>query len=325
MAKSANTGSSEVSGTTCWPALIICPTFTWRIPSWPSKGATSVFFLILERIWSTTAFSLLNFDCAASSSAFESTFCDARPRVRSKSCRASSASASADRKSASSWEASSFMITSPFLATPPFSNLMSLTTPPSSAAMVAPCTAETEPIAESTGAQFSSRTSALETVCGGGVIALAAAIILKICNPLIPTSRMTSASRPPIARPHAPLPDLTFGFVETGLAISCIRWFAFPSKQEPPQPSCDFQLAGAPFRGGHLLWLQNVAHQHSSRDSKNEFRQFVRLQTMRGAFRLWRARDQIGHAIHRRLQNVAHQIGHVWIARRFRVKIDDEG
>ena len=169
------------------------------------------------------------------------------------------------------------MITSPFLATPPFSNLISLTTPPSSAAMIAPCTAETEPIAESTGAQFSSRTSALLTVCGGGVIALAAAIILEICNPLIPTSRMTSASRPPIARRHAPLPDLTLSSVETGLAISCICWFAFLFKQEAPQSSCDFQLAGAPFRGGHLRWLQNVAHQHSAGDSKNEFRQLVRL------------------------------------------------
>src|SRR6266700_4925940 len=223
------------------------------------------------------AVSLLNFDSAASSSAFEITFCEARPRVRSKSVRASSASASEDRKSASSEEVSSLIRTSPFLATPPFSNLTSLTTPPSSAATIAPCTAETEPIAESTGAQFSSRTSALLTVCGGGVIDLAAAIIFEICNPLIPTSRMTRANRPPIARPHPPLPDLTLGLVETGLAISCIRWFAFISKQEPPQSARDLQLAGAPFRRGHLLWLQNVAHQHSARDSKNQFRQFVRL------------------------------------------------
>src|SRR6266478_3856290 len=221
------------------------------------------------------AVSLLNFDSAASSSAFETTFCEARPRVRSKSVRASSASASADRKSASSWEASSFMITSPFLATPPFSNLMSLITPPSSAAMIAPCTAETEPTAESTGAQSSSFTVALETVVAGITIGVDA--ILTICSALTPTSRMTRAIKPAIASTHALLPDLTLGLVETGLAISCIRRFTFLSKQESPQSSCDFQLPGAPFRGGHLLRLQNVAHQHPARDSKNQFRQFVRL------------------------------------------------
>src|SRR5438874_10140575 len=223
------------------------------------------------------AVSLLNFDSAASSSAFEITFCEARPRVRSKSVRANSASASEDRKSASSDEVSSLIRTSPFFADPPFSNLMSLTTPPSSAATIAPCTADTEPIAESTGAQFSSRTSALLTVCGGCVVALAAAIILEICNPLIPTSRMTRASSPPIARPHPPLPDLTLGLVETGLAISCICWFGFGFEQQPPQSAGDLQLPSAPFRRSHLPWLQNVAHQHSARDRKNEFRQFVRL------------------------------------------------
>src|SRR4030095_16795960 len=213
------------------------------------------------------AFSLLNFDSAASSSAFESTFCEARPRVRSKSWRASSASASADRKSASSWEASSFMITSPFLATPPFSNLMSLTTPPSSAAMIAPCTAETEPTAESTGAQSSSFTVALETVVGG--ITIGVDIILPICSALIPTSRTTRASRPPIASTHALFRDLTLGLVETGLAISCIRRFAFLFKQKSPQSPCDLQLACAPFRRGHFLGPQHVEHQHPARDRKN--------------------------------------------------------
>src|SRR5207248_4166557 len=221
------------------------------------------------------AVSLLNFDSAASSSAFEITFCEARPRVRSKSCRASSASASEDRKSASSDEVSSLIRTSPFFADPPFSNGMSLTTPPSSAATIAPCTAEIEPTAESTGAQSSSFTVTLETVVGG--ITFGVDAILTICSPLIPTSRMTRATRPPIAIRHAPPTGLTLGLVETGLAISCICWFGFISKQEPPQSPCDFQLAGAPFRRGHLLRLQNIAHQHSARDSKNKFCEFIRL------------------------------------------------
>ena len=45
---------------------------------------------------------------------------------------------------------------------------------------------------------------------------------------------------------------------------------------------------------------------------------------MHSALCFRRARDQVGHAIHRRLQNVAHQIGHVRIAGCFRVKIDDK-
>ena len=112
--------------------------FTWRIPSCPSNGATTVFFLILERIWSTTAVSLLNFDSAASSSAFETTFFEERSRVRSKSARASSTSASDDRSSASSCEASNLMRTSPFFAEAPFSNPISATVPPSSADTTAP-------------------------------------------------------------------------------------------------------------------------------------------------------------------------------------------
>ena len=46
---------------------------------------------------------------------------------------------------------------------------------------------------------------------------------------------------------------------------------------------------------------------------------------MRGTFCFRRAGDQISHTIHRRLQNIAYQIGYVRIARCFRVKVDNEG
>src|SRR6516162_9087545 len=45
---------------------------------------------------------------------------------------------------------------------------------------------------------------------------------------------------------------------------------------------------------------------------------------MRGALRLRRARDQIGHTVHRRLQNIAHEVGYPGTARRFRVKINNK-
>ncbi len=45
---------------------------------------------------------------------------------------------------------------------------------------------------------------------------------------------------------------------------------------------------------------------------------------MRGALCFRRARDQIGHAVHRRLQNIADQIGDPRIARGLGVKIDNE-
>ena len=208
-------------------------------------------------------------------SAFEITLRPTSSRERSKSARARFKSASAVCSCASSADASSWTNKSPFLATPPFSNAIWLTTPPSSAETTAPCIGEIEPTAESIGAQSSSFTVTLETVVGG--ITFGVDAILTICSPLIPTSRMTRAIKPPIATPQAPPTDLTLGLVETGLAISCICWFGFISKQEPPQSPCDFQLAGAPFRRGHLLRLQNIAHQHSARDSKNKFCEFIRL------------------------------------------------
>ncbi len=45
---------------------------------------------------------------------------------------------------------------------------------------------------------------------------------------------------------------------------------------------------------------------------------------MRGALSFGRACDQIGHAVHRRLQNIADQIGDPRIARGLGVKIDNE-
>src|SRR6266480_445849 len=211
------------------------------------------------------AVSLLNFDSAASSSAFEITFCEARPRVRSKSVRANSASASEDRKSASSDEVSSLIRTSPFFADPPFSNGMSLTTPPSSAATIAPCTAEIEPTAESIGAQSSSFTVTLDTVVGG--ITFGVDIILPICSPLITTMTAIRATKPPIATPIV----LSFDFicVLTGFATSCISDFRLRFEQQTPQPPRHFHLSLAAFRCGHLLRLQNVAHQHSARYGEN--------------------------------------------------------
>src|SRR5438552_9530611 len=62
--------------------------------------------------------------------------------------------------------------------------MISLTVPPSSVETVAPCTAETEPTAESTGAQSSSFTGALVTVATG--IGCFVVAIFTICNALIP-------------------------------------------------------------------------------------------------------------------------------------------
>src|SRR5205823_10995682 len=86
----------------------------------PIKGACTSFFEIIELIWPTTAFNLLNFDSDASCSAFEMTWRAARSRLRCRSARANSKSASAVCNCASSDEASSLIKTSPFFASPPF-------------------------------------------------------------------------------------------------------------------------------------------------------------------------------------------------------------
>src|SRR5436190_5994889 len=273
-AKSTYTGSSAVSATTCWPALIIWPTFTWRIPSCPSNGAISDFFAMFDRIWSTRAFSRVNFDWAESSSALETTLFMARSRNRSRSVRASCASAAADRKSASSCDVSSFMSTSPFFASPPFSKLISLTMPASSVDMTAPCTAESEPTAESIGAQSSSFTVALDTVVGG--ITIFVVIILPICSALTPKTQTTIATSRPIAmtrpRRRRGLTVDCVGTFEILFAMSCISEFCLRFEQQTPEPACHFQLSRPPFRRGRLLRAQHIEHQHSARDRELQYR-----------------------------------------------------
>src|SRR5438105_721355 len=204
----------------------------------------------------------------------------ARSRDRSRSVRASCASAAADRKSASSCDVSSFMSTSPFFACAPLSKPISLTTPASSAETTAPCTALTDPTAVRRGAQSSSFTVALDTVVGG--ITIFVVIILPICSALTPKTQTTIATSRPIAmttlrqRRRGLTLDCT-GRFEMLFATSCISEFSLWFKQQAPEPARHFHLSIAPFRRGHLLRLQNVAHQHSARDSKNHFRQLVRF------------------------------------------------
>jgi hypothetical protein len=45
---------------------------------------------------------------------------------------------------------------------------------------------------------------------------------------------------------------------------------------------------------------------------------------VRGVLSFRRARDEFGDTVHSRLQHIAHQIRHRWIARCFGIKIDDE-
>ena len=213
------------------------------------------------------AFSLLNFDSAASISALEITFFDTRSRARSKSVRASSASACADRNNASSWETSSLTSTSPFFACAPFSNRISPTVPPSSVDTTAPCAALTDPTADSRGAQSSSFTAALVTVVTGSIFGLL--IILPICSALMPTTKIRIAASNPIATPKPPRLRLTLVSVEIFFATSCISEFCLRFEQQTPEPPRYFQLSLAPFRRGHLVRAQYIEHQHSSRDGEN--------------------------------------------------------
>src|SRR6266480_1797267 len=216
------------------------------------------------------AFSLLNFDSAASISALEITFFDTRSRARSKSVRASSASACADRNNASSWETSSLTSTSPFFACAPFSNRTSPTVPPSSVDTTAPCAALTDPTADSLGAQSSSFTVALVTVTEGIIFGLL--IILPICSALMPKTKITIATSRPIAMPRPLRRGLTFDCVETPeivFATSCISQFCLRFEQQAPEPPRHFQLPRSPFRCGRLLGAQHIEHQHSTRDRVN--------------------------------------------------------
>ena len=194
----------------------------------------------------------------------------ARSRDRSRSVFASCASASADRRSASSCDASSFMRTSPFFATAPFSKLISLTTPASSVETTAPWAALTDPTAVSRGAQSSSFTDALVTVVGGIVRGIL--IILPICRNLTPKTKAHIA----ISRVIAITIGLRrrfggdcFGRFKTGLATSCISKFCLRFKQQLPQPARYLQLSLAPLFRGHFLWTQRIEHQHPSCDGKN--------------------------------------------------------
>src|SRR4029077_10818513 len=235
------------------------------MPSCPSKGARTCFLVIKARMLSTDPCFCPKVDCAASSSCFETTFPVARPCVRCKFARANSKSASAVCNCASSADESSFNSTSPFFASPPFWKLTCATTPPSSVETTAPWTAETEPIAESTGAQSSSFATALGTVVGGIIIGVL--IILPICIALIPKRITRSSTRPAIAFVIGLRTNLIF-FLATDFAMSCIRWFAFRLKQKSPQPPGDVQLTRPSLLIGHLLRLQDVVHQHSASDRK---------------------------------------------------------
>ena len=103
--------------------------------------------------------------------------------------------------------------------------MISLTVPPSSVETVAPCTAETEPTAESTGAQSSSFTGALVTVATG--IGCFVVAIFTICNALIPKiirNNTPTAKRALITILRV---DFTLASLLKGLATSCISWLAF--------------------------------------------------------------------------------------------------
>src|SRR5215471_2501641 len=179
----------------------------------------------------------------------------ARSRERSRSVFASWASASADRKSASSCDASSFMSTSPFLACAPFSKLISLTTPASSVETTAPWAALTDPTAVNRGAQSSSFTDALVTVVGGIVRGIL--IILPICRNLTPKTKAQIA----ISRAIAITIGLRrrfggdcIGRFKTGLATSCISEFCLLFKQQAPESARHLQLSLPPLRRRHFLW-----------------------------------------------------------------------
>ena len=174
-------------------------------------------------MFSTAAFFWLYFDWAASSSAGAITLRPARSCARSKSFFANSASACAERICASSADASSCSKMSPFFTSLPESKSISATVPASSALIIAPCTGETEPTADSIGCQSPNFTSALVTVVGGGTIFLPAETRVMICQALIPPRRSSTASRPRTTFQTL----LVVGFMENenfegGLAMSCI-------------------------------------------------------------------------------------------------------
>src|SRR5262249_24747464 len=188
-----------------------------------------------------------------------------RSRARSRSVRPSCASASPDRKSASSCDASSFMRTSPFFACAPFSKLIWLTMPASSVDTTAPCTALTDPTAVRRGAQSSSFTDALLTVVGG--IVCGVVIIFPICSALIPKTKTHIATTRAIAiliglRRRFGLDCI--GRFETGLATSCISEYCLRFEQQAPQSAGHLQLSLPSLLRSHFLWTQHIQHQHAA-------------------------------------------------------------
>src|SRR5262245_1099409 len=163
------------------------------------------------------------------------------------------------------------MSTSPFLASAPFSKLISLTMPASSADTMAPCTALTDPTAVKRGAQSSSLTVALLTVVGG--IPCGVLIIFPICRILMPKTKTHIATSRAMA--------ITIGFrrrrfgrdcigrFETGLATSCISKFCLRFKQQAPESARYLQLSLPPLLRGHFLWTQHIEHQHAACDGEN--------------------------------------------------------
>src|SRR5207249_1066443 len=157
--------------------------------------------------------------------------------------------------------------------TAPDSKPTSATVPGNSLLIIAPCTAETEPTAESNGGQFSCFTSALVTVVGG-IPPWPPDFSLAICRPFTKTRGITTKAIT-ATTPIAPMMNVRsqpdFVSLETeasGLMMSCINWFGFCLKQQAPKSSRYFQLTRTPFRFGHLLRLQSVSHQHSASDCK---------------------------------------------------------
>src|SRR5438477_3270726 len=105
------------------------------------------------------------------------------------------------------------------------------------------------PTEESTGAQSSSLTVALVTTSGGGTIFLPAEAIVTICRPLIKTSTMNTPTTAKIAQTTIFREDFfTVPFMVSGLATSCISWFALRLKQQAPKSAGHLELTCAPFR-----------------------------------------------------------------------------
>src|SRR5262245_39486375 len=162
------------------------------------------------------------------------------------------------------------MSTSPFLASAPFSKLISLTMPASSADTMAPCTALTDPTAVKRGAQSSSLTVALLTVVGG--IPCGVLIIFPICSALMPKTKTHIATSRAVAIAiglRRRFGRDCIGRFETGLATSCISEFCLRFKQQAPKSARHLQLSLTPLFRGHFLWTQRIEHQHPACDSKN--------------------------------------------------------